>query len=179
MKTAHIMVDLETMSTRPDAAIVSIGAVAFNSERIMDSFYVRVDLQSCIDAGLRVDGETVYWWLKQSREAREALEYHRLDIREALEKFSSWRRDYLLQGLWGNGASFDNAILSTAHRKLDLPQTPYFIDRCFRTVKSLFPKVDVPDEGTIHDALSDAAWQARYMIELAKNHQEVKLLLGG
>ena len=68
----NIMVDLETMATHPNAAIVAIGAVRF-MEDLQDSFYQEVDLQSSIRAGLDVDGATVNWWLMQEEAAREAI----------------------------------------------------------------------------------------------------------
>ena len=42
--TVNIMVDLETMSTRSNAAICSIGAVKFEGTEILDTFYCTVDL---------------------------------------------------------------------------------------------------------------------------------------
>lgn len=58
----HVMTDLETLSLRADAAILSIGACTFSSDP--DSlprmcFAANVDLQSCVDAGLHVDMKTV------------------------------------------------------------------------------------------------------------------------
>jgi DNA polymerase III epsilon subunit-like protein len=37
--TVNVMVDLETMSTRSNAAICSIGAVKFEGKEILDKFY--------------------------------------------------------------------------------------------------------------------------------------------
>ena len=45
------MVDLETMSTRSNAAICSIGAVKFEGKEILDTFYCTVDIKSCKDCG--------------------------------------------------------------------------------------------------------------------------------
>ena len=41
MKT-QIMLDLETLGTKPDSVIVSIGAVKFSPTEIYDSFYEHV-----------------------------------------------------------------------------------------------------------------------------------------
>ena len=59
MANTDIMIDLETLATSTDAAILTIGAVKFDpfgkelSEPQMESFYVRVDLDSCDEIGDR------------------------------------------------------------------------------------------------------------------------------
>mgnify|MGYP006408929027 CR=1 FL=1 len=69
----HIMIDLETMGTRPDAPIISIGAVAFDANGPLDSFYAGVNLGSSVNSGAKIDASTVLWWMQQSDEARAAL----------------------------------------------------------------------------------------------------------
>ncbi len=104
----NIMVDLETMATHPNAAIVAIGAVRFTDE-LQDSFYQVVDLQSSIRADLDVDGATVIWWLMQEEAARQAITVPGLELTQALTLFYEWLGKEAV--VWGNGASFDNAIL--------------------------------------------------------------------
>ena len=71
-----IMIDLETLATSPDAAILTIGAVRFDpfgrelTDPEMDSFYVRVDLDSCDEIGLVTNDDTIAWWANQSDEAK-------------------------------------------------------------------------------------------------------------
>ena len=45
----HLMVDLETLATSPNATILTIGAVTFDpaSNKIFDKLYYRVDVDSC------------------------------------------------------------------------------------------------------------------------------------
>ena len=58
----QVMLDLETMSVRSNAAIASIGAVKFEvGSGIVDQFYRTVDLRTCKAVGLHVDPETVVW----------------------------------------------------------------------------------------------------------------------
>ena len=67
----QVVVDLETLSTRPNSCIVSIGAVAFNlQEAILDEFFINVDASDCRSHGLHIDRNTIEWWKKQSKEAR-------------------------------------------------------------------------------------------------------------
>jgi len=125
----NIMVDLETMATHPNAAIVAIGAVRFTDD-LQDSFYQVVDLQSSIRAGLDVDGVTVNWWLMQEEAARQAITAPGIELTKALTLFDKWLGKEAV--VWGNGASFDNAILANAYHKtgINLPWK-YYNNRCY------------------------------------------------
>jgi exodeoxyribonuclease VIII len=178
----HIMIDLETMGTRPNAPIIAIGAVAFDAGGIgTHSFYKNVDMQSAVTAGATIDPSTVMWWMQQSDEARAALlAGDPVDIVTALDAFGSWVGavcggsdlvGLMLDGMWGNGASFDNMLMSESYKRLGLnPPWPFWKDRCYRTVKSMFPKVPMARSGTHHNALDDAITQAKHLIEISKAH---------
>ncbi len=77
MAKTDIMIDLETLATSPDAAILTIGAVKFDpfgddiNEPNCDKFYVKVDLDSCDRIGLVTHDDTIAWWANQSKEAQE------------------------------------------------------------------------------------------------------------
>ena len=81
------MIDLETLSTAADAAILSIGIQPFDprGEGIDPAagLVIHVDLQACMNAGLRVDASTIMWWMTQSDDARAAL----VDLKEG-----TWER---------------------------------------------------------------------------------------
>ena len=165
----NIMVDLETMGTAADSAIVAIGAVRFHQGAIAGKFYAAVNLQSSIDAGLKLDGDTVMWWLSQSQEARDALLCPAGKLHLTLTDFGNWINESPNPVIWGNGASFDNSILATAYEKcqLDLPWM-FWNDRCYRTVKNLYPQVKLSRVGTYHNAVNDAESQALHLITIAK-----------
>jgi DNA polymerase III epsilon subunit-like protein len=67
-KLGHLMLDLETLGNKSNSAILSIGAVEFDLEtgETGREFYQRIDLQSCIDKGLIINGSTFYWWITQN-----------------------------------------------------------------------------------------------------------------
>ena len=171
-----VMVDLETMSTSHDAAIVAIGAVAFNvsTGKMCDTdFYCTVDLQSSIDTGGKVDGATVMWWLKQGDEARAALANSPRSLATALLGFNVFVNQFTVgrekARVWGNGATFDNVVLASAYRRcgLELPWS-FRNDRCYRTMKALRPSVTVENVGVAHNALHDALYQASHLIAIWK-----------
>ena len=68
----HLMVDLETLATSPDAVILTIGAVTFDpaSNKIFDKLYYRVDVESCDRLGMTVNDDTVEWWSKQAADVQ-------------------------------------------------------------------------------------------------------------
>lgn len=165
----NIMIDLETMGTNSFSPIISIGAVYFDETGIGERFYEKVSLDSCLKSGMKVDAHTVMWWLKQSDEARkefEGNEYHS-DIRNVLIMFSVFCKEFSL--VWGN--DFDIVILGNAYKCfVDLPIPWQFYNvRCFRTLKSLFPDINIKTTGlTEHNALCDAVWQANCAVECLK-----------
>lgn len=164
----HIMIDLETMGTGPDAAIVAIGAVGFDNMGILREFYAHVDLGSAIKSGASVDASTIMWWLKQSDEAREALiEAEAHSLVGALSALNNWVPWAGVSGVWGNGATFDNVILRQSYNRTAVRcPWPFWQDKCYRTVKNAYPHIMMDRSGTHHNALDDAKSQAKHLIAL-------------
>ena len=174
----HLMVDLETMGSGPDAPIVSIGAVYFDPStgNTGAEFYQVVSLESSMSFGMKPDASTIQWWLKQSSEARSAiLVDEALGLRETLELLADFIAENAANGshtvqLWGNGCSFDNVILRRAYALTETPfAVPFWNDRDVRTMVELGksvginPRYDIPFEGDMHNALSDARHQVKYV----------------
>jgi DNA polymerase III epsilon subunit-like protein len=169
---ADVMVDLETMDSAGTAAITAIGAVSFDfNGSIISEFYVKVDLQSSMDAGCTVSGATINWWLTQNEQARTEMATKGIPLSRALDQFSEW----LPKGtkLWGNGASFDNTILSHAYKSTGKEQPwKFWDDRCYRTIKNLYPSITLERQGTYHHALHDAKTQAEHLIKIFKDRSK-------
>jgi 3' exoribonuclease, RNase T-like len=174
------MLDLETLSSASDAAIVAIGAVRFDPvagivwaksfTHFNGTFYSVVNLKSAQRAGGRIDADTVMWWMGQSDAARSALlAVDCIPIEAALKDFAVWAREGTCSGVWGNGADFDNVILSNAYQRLGQTQPwSYAANRCYRTMKNMAPHIKMKREGTHHNALDDAISQARHLCEIYK-----------
>lgn len=174
----HLMVDMETMGNSPDAPIVSIGAVFFDPStgNTGAEFYRVVSLESSMSFGMKPDASTIQWWLKQSSEARSAiLVDEAMGLRESLELLADFIAENAANGshtvqLWGNGCSFDNVILRRAYALTETPfAVPFWNDRDVRTMVELGksvginPRFDIPFEGDMHNALSDARHQVKYV----------------
>lgn len=168
----NIMVDLETLGTSSDAVIIAIGAVAFDATGLGQTFYITVDPQSCVDLGMKIDAATVMWWMRQSDAARGAFSRQGTPIVGALDAFSRYVAGCAGASaeVWGNGATFDNVILANAYRAANmLKPWAYWGDRCYRTMKSMYPHIAVEKAGVMHNALDDAAYQATHMVKLLKH----------
>lgn len=166
----HVMLDLETMGDGNDAAIVSIGAVKFDANNILDGFHTGVDLASSMQMGLRTSPGTIMWWLHPDRAAarNNLLVLEKLDLPSALQGFSQWFGD---EGpVWGNGATFDNVILRSSYAACGMTYpTRFWHDKCYRTLKGLAPEIELVGEGVHHDAYDDALSQAKHAQALAKH----------
>ena len=176
----RIMVDLETLGTAPGSVILAIGAVRFDDTKILDEFYVNINPESCIAAGLHMDVSTVMWWMGQSDEARKALVAgEALVLQEALAEFGKWALSIgsnvsiPVDELWGNGSDFDNVLLAHAFAAAQLPLPWSFrTHRCYRTVRSLVHSVPFEKPAVAHNALEDARAQAKHLVEMLEHLRE-------
>lgn len=162
----EVMVDLETMSTRNHASILVIGAIKFDrngqnsSLDNMETFYKRIEIDSCKELGLDVDRDTMNWWSTQPDYIyEEAFKKERVPLKRALSEFSRWFRGCNL--IWCQGANFDIPILSEAYARCDM-KTPwkFWNVRDTRTVFDIcnFKMSDLPDFNK-HHALYDCLRQ--------------------
>jgi len=187
MKYHEISLDLETVSTDPKAAIISIGAVKFNLEDVDTvetlrkpdrTFYRTVSLESSIAHGGHMSADTVRWWMKQSNAAKTSFdgEFVITDVLVDLAQFfdlhefiegSEERSKYVL---WGNGSDFDNVVLNEAYKTAwGYSPIDFRLNADLRTAKKLALKIQpktefktVPGADTLvpHSALDDAIFQA-------------------
>ena len=175
----NIMIDLETLGTVPGCGILSIGAVSFDEKY---KFYSTISRSSCSSLGLHEDPDTMVWWNRQSKEAKEEAFSGITPIKGALMDFALWYSRTELDArdgkafIWSNGADFDLPILRYAYRAVGLtPPWTAYRGRCYRTYKNLPENKGIKGEeiaGTKHNALDDAIFQARHMTKLIANRKE-------
>lgn len=198
----HLVVDIETLSFRQDAAIVAIGAVGVTPNNTLSgAFYVPVNFQSNMDAGLAVDGQTLTWWMNLVKETGFSPEDMKLDLiyglqlHVALKKFNAFVEYCDLEYqktlpennkgklvLWGNGSDFDLAILLYAMRAARVrPQWNYWQQQSLRTLGLLASMYRLPvkrmreeNEHPSHYALDDAMKEAVYLANFMSYFKEIK-----
>jgi exodeoxyribonuclease VIII len=166
----HAMIDLETLSTRTDAALLQIGAVAFDPEQnTIDeggSILLHVD-----DLDGHIDVDTVKWWLGNHPQKFADISTYpgsKYPLRAALETLQVWMLVNEIEVVWSNGANFDNIILRRKFDQLgmDCPWK-YYQERCHRTLVKTAVGFGYArsDEAVEHDALQDALHQAKENIQ--------------
>jgi len=159
------MIDLETLSTKSNAVILTIGAIKFNRNEEplplnrMDTFYRKIDIQSCMDVGLTTDKKTIEWWNKQSNEVVvEAFEGDdRIPLEEMLTQFSMWFENSNRK-IWSHGDDFDCVILNNAYTACKLePPWKFWNTRDTRTLFDIknFNLNSIQNKQP-HNALEDA-----------------------
>ena len=183
----RVMIDIETLSTKPNAHILSIGAVWIDSElqiqqNLECDFYRVLDKEQ---GGRHIDPDTVEWWMwKENRDA-----YPRKDKPElmtlgvALTQFNWWiikccdnfkvpRKEI---EFWAKGIDFDFVILKDAYSQhMMSPPWAYNMVRDLRTVLKRTSVEYSPKEMNpeIHNALGDAKFQAMQLITVLRGEVE-------
>jgi len=169
-ETRHLMVDIETLGSRPGAAIASIGAVVFTPSRVISEWECVVNPETCQLAGLKMDAATVMWWMRQSDAARASTFGQRgIDIHRALTDLAIFATDEGVSDYWSHGATFDLVILSEAALTVGAPQLVKDFRRA-RDTRTLYEITGVNPKtfmgtGTAHKAVDDARAQALAVIE--------------
>ena len=160
------MIDLETLATTPNATILTVGAVKFDpfgdelNDAKCESFYVKVDIDSCNELGLDTDDNTIAWWSQQSQEAQDEAfseegRIHVVDAFNQLYKFC-WGA----KRVWSHGAGFDIPICENVFKKINKAVPWQFWEaRCTRTLFDLGINPNRPPV-LKHHALEDAWNQA-------------------
>ncbi len=161
-----VMIDLETLGTRHDAMIISIGACYFDrtTGEIGRGFSANINPKEHTDK-FTVDYSTIKWWFDQSDSARRLVMEAPGTLEEALRGLREflWASDLLV---WSH-ATFDMPILANAYETMgiDFPVP-------FRNTRDLRTLVDLADyhekkerSGVHHHALDDAKFQAMYASE--------------
>jgi hypothetical protein len=159
---SDIMIDLETLATSPNAAVLTIGAVRFDpfgNEIKMPScqkFYVKVDIDSCDELQLDVNDATIEWWAQQSKEAQEEAfsPDGRIHVREAFNQL--YKFCWGAQRVWSHGAAFDTVICENIFRKIGKAVPWSFWE--VRDTRTLFDLGINPQRPPVlkHHALEDA-----------------------
>lgn len=179
-----LMIDIETFSTFYDAAIVQVGWVWFDptqpwEEQNLIPVSLSVTAESSFAAGLKADGATLAWWMKQSDEARMSILRNALPLGEVLRVLTVECSTFAPNRVWANPPQFDLAILNNAYRAVG-QRAPWNHrkERCCRTLWHMCPDykaVRIGRSELEHDAGADAKAQAISVINAYKILKEYGL----
>jgi hypothetical protein len=170
-----VMLDIETLSTRNDALVLSIAAIPFDcigqeGPWMGDPLFLVPDMIEQIVMGRHVDQNTQEFWQKQPLEASEHWRNPntRSTVRSALMQL-----DAFVAGaprIWANGIVFDIGILESLYRLVGLvPPWKYNAIRDARTFydtnTSDRPKLELPETVILHHPITDCRLQINRLWE--------------
>lgn len=187
MQSYHLMIDLETMDTAANAAIIAIGATLFcvdprslppdlSLEDISVSRFCRtLSFQTARRAGGSVSADTMLWWLcRPEQAARYAHEQgHEASEQALIDAFDAWLRrvcadielDPHAIKVWAKGPSFDCTILASAYARYSrtVPWA-FWMERDVRTLQDIVSdQIPYVPPVKAHDADADADQQAVFV----------------
>ena len=163
-----VSVDLETLSTKQNGVIVSIGAVKFTiKDGLGDEFSVNIDSQSSLEFGLNIELESLKWWSTQPVHIRKAWQIDKEPLPDALTSFNNWLGACSKHLFLANGSVFDFGLLRSSYEATGISRPwAYWNEIDLRTIAIL---LDVKlSKGNSHTALGDAKNQANQFISLFK-----------
>lgn len=161
------MIDLETLDTRPQCAVLSLGAVKFdptNSSEPHSELYFKICVDDQHRLGRTTSDDTLEWWSKQDPKALEEAfdQTGSISVDDALRQLSKWIVG--VDTIWGQGYGFDITILEDMYRSNNTPIPWQFWQ--VKDSRTLFGccKTDprkVLGQNNLHNALADSYFQAR------------------
>lgn len=158
------MVDIESLSSRPDGAIIAIGLCTFDENRIVDSSEILIDPR--LTPGHR-DPKTLDWWNEQDPEVFKKMMSGTMPPWSACEVMEEIMKDWGVSTLWANPPTFDITMLRRLFNIYEVKFPIHYTgERDFRTLRKIADDFDINyrepyDTRTAHDAESDAICQAQ------------------
>jgi len=178
----HVMIDAETLGTKPGCVIMSIGVITFSpwlwaeSEKAwaddITKLKLHVSRQSCLDAGLTINPQTERWWADQPEEARQDafgnahLEIPLLDacnrVRDFILGIAEHKGTYPGR-VWCQGLTFDLPILAEAMDRVGVREPWHH--RYGRDTRSVYEEAGIDYSGVFHEPIKDCIAQAAHVSE--------------
>jgi hypothetical protein len=169
--TTHATIDIETLSTKPDAVVLTIGGIKFDpftKEDPHSEFYCRLEIDDQSSKGRDIETDTLQWWGTQPDEiVEEALgEHNRSSVETTLKDLNKWLTG--TDKIWCQGPVFDICILENLYRQYDTHFNWVFWNiRDSRTLFGLMPEDPRKKfKFAAHNALEDCRVQSMCIQEV-------------
>jgi len=162
----HATIDLETIDVRPQATVLSLGAVKFNpltSEEPHSELYLKISIDDQDRLDRTVSEGTLEWWGKQDPKIMEEAfdQTDAVTVEDALAEISKFSVG--VDTFWGQGYGFDYTMMEDMYRSIGRPIPWNFwqiLDSrtLFRVCKQ-DPRKQIQND--LHNALADAYYQSK------------------
>lgn len=168
-----LMIDLETMGTKPNCVVLSLGACFFDiaTGKIGDTFYMVFEVEEQKAKGRTIEESTMKWWSMQSNAAKRVFTDKKVPVAEVLQKFVEFvQKNGTVSKIypWGNGSTFDISIIENLMEQygVKVPWLFYNVMDLRTFVRFQAKGIKVPKlEGVNHHALDDAINQAKHVMK--------------
>lgn len=163
----HMMIDLETLSTHPNAMVLSVGACVFNQGRVAEWRHWVLDRSK--QHRRRIDVSSVEWWMGQGDQAKAAVfniaDEDLINPYQMRNELVGLATQYNVVKWWAHSPSFDMITLNSLLNEEVFPFRDWLDTR---TIMWASGTKMTRDGGTAHNAADDAIRQAQYLIDLFK-----------
>ncbi len=153
----HASVDIETLSLRPNAHILSIGWACWEDTAQIDGALLDVgEIQVAHELeqkGAHRDSKTLRWWRSTASPNADAIAHSgRMSLRSALMDFKHAMNLHRVGMYWARGKEFDFAVLNFAFAQYGMePPWHYRQTGCLRDVDCLAPDDYDPEPQPEHE----------------------------
>jgi hypothetical protein len=181
-----VMIDVETFGNEPGFVVISVGAYVFDpfgkplpdEAPVCDwgfdpadpAFMGNISWASATDLGLRVDGDTLRWWIlppgeEPSAKAFESVIRDQKPLPKTLHQLNGFLARHGIHNVWAKDPNFDCAMLDACYKVCHVDKLwDYEQERSVRTMRwlALEAGMILPEPvGVPHNPLHDAFNQVR------------------
>lgn len=175
MKTAkHIIIDIETLGRRNNAAITQVGIIPTDKNfNALDQYLIQIDPNVWNTCDRTFTGETLLWWMKQTNTPVSKFPTQIANsYKDLVEKINYIFRIYNTEDsiIWTKG-SMDLFCLKDLYEyfNMDIPWK-FWQPRDIRTAKEIIKDWKICKNANLHNALEDAFIESKELqINLIKN----------
>jgi len=176
----HVMIDGESLGLAAGSVVADLAMVVFTADgQIVNKHDWFIDIQSSLNAGLTISGDTLVWWMGQPDDARkhvfrlgggmvpQILPMVMTEVSMALQALGDFC-------IWSNGAGFDLPMVRAMYYAVKMPVPWYHRNEmCYRTVLNMYGDPGLLRSGIKHTGIADAMFQTRSLIAMAKSFPEI------
>lgn len=167
-----LMLDLETLSSSNNGAIIQIGACYFDWDGNIGEKFLK---NTVPDKFFDLSVDTINWWFTNKDSVIKSLTTDRIKLNEALDQFREFSKK--AENVWSH-ATFDFVLLMNAYDKLNIKKPFGF--RATRDIRTLvhlaetsYDHAERTDEK--HNALADCVYQVGYCVKAFNILKSVKV----
>lgn len=174
------MIDIEGFGMKTGSVVTSIAAVAFNREtgETGQKFYMNIDLQDSLNSQLKIEADTLRWWMTQKDSIRDKMFDNAHPLENVLYQFDSFFEDLTAARVWGNSARFDLEKIVNLYSIIgfNVPWNTRHNERCYKTYSKDFAHLALPKElEKEHDPIYDCEYQIKNLCHIWKTINSVQI----